>query len=67
VAGFTFKLELADGTPADPPEHLTAVPNWRAGDTIPVRPGRTVRVVETRLDEATDGEPVPTLVVEASS
>jgi hypothetical protein len=33
---FIFKLELEDGTPADPPRLDTAVPNWRAGDTIPL-------------------------------
>ena len=60
---FVFKLELVDGTPADPPEHHTAVPHWRVGDMIPL-PGRTLRVIETRLDEGTDGDPVPTLVVE---
>jgi hypothetical protein len=37
--GFTFRLELADGTPADPPSFRAAVPNWQAGDEIPVRPG----------------------------
>ena len=31
---FHFKLELEDGTPADPPTFTAAVPNWRAGDTI---------------------------------
>jgi hypothetical protein len=60
---FVFKLEHADGSPADPPELHTAVPNWRAGDTIPF-PQRTLRVIETRLDEGTDGDPLPTLVVE---
>jgi hypothetical protein len=30
MAGFTFKLEHEDGTPADPPTFRTAVPNWRA-------------------------------------
>jgi hypothetical protein len=33
---FVFKLEHADGSPADPPEHHTAVPNWRIGDMIPL-------------------------------
>jgi hypothetical protein len=33
---FTFKLEHEDGTPADPPVLHTAVPNWSAGDTIPL-------------------------------
>jgi hypothetical protein len=36
MAGFTFKLEHQDGTPADPPVLHTAVPNWSAGDTIPL-------------------------------
>jgi hypothetical protein len=39
----------------------TAVPNWRPGDTIPVRRGWTLRVIATRLDKE---EPV--LVVEAA-
>jgi hypothetical protein len=33
---FTFRLEHEDGTPADPPVLHTAVPNWSAGDTIPL-------------------------------
>jgi hypothetical protein len=59
--GFTFKLEQEDGTPADPPVLHTAVPNWEAGDTIPLGTDRTLRVVETRF---TDDELV--LVVEAA-
>jgi hypothetical protein len=31
---FRFKLELEDGSPADPPTLHAAVPNWQAGDTI---------------------------------
>jgi hypothetical protein len=31
---FTFKLEQAEGTPADPPAYTTAVPSWRPRDTI---------------------------------
>jgi hypothetical protein len=42
---FTFKLEQADGTPADPPSIRSAVPNWRVGDTIPLGSTRTLRVV----------------------
>ena len=45
---FTYKLELEDGTPADPPTFTAAVPNWKAGDTIPLGPGRMFRVVEVR-------------------
>jgi hypothetical protein len=58
-AGFYFKLEHEDGTPADPPVLHTAVPNWQAGGTIPLGADRTLRVFETRFvgDE-------PVLVVE---
>jgi hypothetical protein len=44
---FTFKLEQEDGTPADPPMLHTAVPNWQAGDTIPLGADRMLRVIET--------------------
>jgi hypothetical protein len=40
MAGFTYRLEHEDGTPADPPTFRTAVPNWQAGDTIPLGAGR---------------------------
>jgi hypothetical protein len=33
MAGFTFKLEHEDGTPADPPTLKAAVPDWRAGNS----------------------------------
>ena len=57
---FTFKLEHEDGTPADPPVLQTAVPNWSAGDTIPM--GRkTLRVVAVRDDDA---DQPPALVVQ---
>jgi hypothetical protein len=48
------------GTPADPPVLHTAVPNWQAGDTIPLGRNGTLRAVEIRADP--DGEPA--LVVE---
>jgi hypothetical protein len=47
MAAFTLKLEQADGTPADPPTIRSAVPDMRPGDTIPIRPGRTLQVVAT--------------------
>jgi hypothetical protein len=51
---FFFKLELEDGTLANPPTLDTAVPNWSPGDTIPL--GReTLRVVEVRPGEEPDG------------
>jgi hypothetical protein len=58
---FQFRLELADGTPAYPPTLKAAVPDWRPGDTIPIRPGRTLRVVAT---VASAGDEPSVLVVE---
>jgi hypothetical protein len=43
---FHHKLENRDGTLADPPTLLSAVPTWGPGDTIPLGPGRTLRVVQ---------------------
>jgi hypothetical protein len=62
MAGFLFKLETKDGFPAEPPTLSSAVPNWRAGDTIPLG-RRTLRVVDVR-DEDADQPPV-LVVVEA--
>jgi hypothetical protein len=61
MAGFTFKLEREDGTPADPPTFHTVVPTWRPGDTIPLGAGRTLRVISVRDDDA---DQPPALVVE---
>lgn len=55
---FTYKLEHEDGTPADPPSFHTAVPTWHLGDTIPLAPGRTLRVVATRPGTGPDDDPV---------
>jgi len=33
MAGFTYRLEREDGTPADPPTFETATPTWGIGDT----------------------------------
>jgi hypothetical protein len=49
MAGFAYKLEHEDGTPADPPVLHTAVPTWHAGDTIPLGADRTLRVIEARF------------------
>jgi hypothetical protein len=62
MAGFLFKLETTGGLPAEPPTLSSAVPNWRAGDTIPLG-RRTLRVVDVR-DEDADQPPV-LVVVEA--
>ena len=45
---FVFKLEQEDGSPADPPRLDTAVPNWSAGDTIPLGRDRILRVIDVR-------------------
>jgi hypothetical protein len=45
---FTFRLELTDGTAADPPTFRTSVPNWEVGDTIPLGRDRVLRVIEVR-------------------
>jgi len=57
-------LEQEDGTPADPPRLDTAVPNWSAGDTIPLGRDRILRVVDVRPGQEPDEDPV--LVVEAA-
>jgi len=54
-------VEFEDGTPADPPELHTAVPNWAPGDTIPLNAERALRVVEIRSSTADEN---PVLVVE---
>jgi hypothetical protein len=64
MGSFAYKLEREDGTPADPPTLQAAVPNWRAGDVIALGAGRALRVVDTRLREDSDGDPVMVLVVE---
>jgi hypothetical protein len=53
---FLFRLETTDGTAADPARFETAVPNWRAGDTIPLGK-RSLVVIGTRDDDA-DQPPV---------
>jgi hypothetical protein len=51
MAGFIFRLEHQDGTPAEPPVLHTAVPNWHEGDTIPLGADRMLRVTETRFED----------------
>lgn len=60
MAGFLFRLERADGAPAEPPTLSAAVPNWAPGDTIHLG-RRALRVVALRDDD--EGQP-PVLVVE---
>jgi hypothetical protein len=58
MGAFLYRLEQEDGTPADPPTLKTAVPDWRPGDTIPLGREKTLRVMDTRLRENSDGDPV---------
>jgi hypothetical protein len=60
VTAFLFKLETVDGAPAEPPRLESGVPNWRAGDTIPLG-SRTLRVIDVRYNEADEAS---VLVVE---
>jgi hypothetical protein len=56
---FLYRLEDEDGSPVEPHTFKTAVPNWKAGDSIYV--GRkTLRVVAVRDHDA---DQPPTLVV----
>lgn len=57
---YHFRLQRTDGSPADPPTFQTTVPNWQAGDVIPLG-GRSLRLDEVRDDDA---DQAPTLVVE---
>jgi hypothetical protein len=58
MGSFAFRLELEDGTPADPPTFKAAVPNWRPGDTIALGREKTLRVIDTRLGRDPDDQPV---------
>lgn len=58
---FTFTLEHADGTPADPPTFTTVASSWRTGDVIPLG-RRSLRVLGVR-----EGVPPVLIVDEAAS
>ena len=58
---FVYRLETADGAPADPPTLDTAVPNWTEGDCVPLSSKRMLRVIGKRDDDA---DQPPVLVVE---
>ena len=53
---FTFKMVLADGSPADPPQFVSSVPNWKVGDVAMIRPGFKYRIV--RIDHNEPEQPV---------
>jgi hypothetical protein len=61
---FRFKLELQDGSSAEPPSITSAVPNMRPGDTIPLGADKALRVVQVRDDDA---DQPPVLVVEVAA
>jgi hypothetical protein len=60
---FTFTLEHADGTPADPPTFTTVAPSWKPGDTIPLG-RRALRVIGVRVTEV--DEPAMLIVEDVS-
>jgi hypothetical protein len=53
---FTFRLISSDGTPVDPPQFVSSVPSWRAGETVLIAPGNVYRIVETRPADDVAGE-----------
>lgn len=63
MAGFLFRLETAEGEPANPPKLEAVVPNWNPGDCIYLG-HRTLRVIGRRDDDA---DQPPVLVVEEVS
>jgi hypothetical protein len=63
MAGFLFRLETAEGVPANPSTLESIVPNWKAGDSIYLG-HRTLRVVGIRDDDA---DQPPVLIVEEAA
>jgi hypothetical protein len=61
-AGLTYRLELAEGSAAEPPTFQTITYNWRPGESIFIARGRTLRVIEARSPAEPDCDPA--LVVE---
>jgi hypothetical protein len=59
-AVFLFRLQKADGSPAEPATLDSAVPNWKPGHQIHLGE-RTLRVLAVRDDDA---DQPPVLVVE---
>jgi len=51
MAGFLFRLETRDGSPAEPSTLSAAVPNWNEGDSVYLG-NRTLLVVGKRDDDA---------------
>jgi hypothetical protein len=59
---FDFQLQQPDGTPADPATLASAVPNWKAGDVIPLGGGKALRVVAVLFSEDPSADAI--LIVE---
>ena len=59
--GYHFRLQLPDGSPADPPTYKSSTLVWHQGDVIPLGRGRRLRVLGVRDDDA---DQPPVLVVE---
>jgi hypothetical protein len=51
---FTFQMRLLDGSPADPPQFVSAVPNWSVGDRVRVGTSERYVIVRTEYDEERD-------------
>jgi len=49
---FTYRLILEDGKPADPPTFVTAVPSWKVGETLLIRPGFVFEILA--VDETSE-------------
>ena len=52
MPAFQYHLILKDSSSADPPQFVTATPQWREGDTFMSRPGRTFRILA--INESSD-------------
>ena len=63
MAGFLFRLETAEGVPADPSTFESVVPHWKPGDSIYLG-NRTLRVIGIRDDDADER---PVLLVEEAA
>jgi hypothetical protein len=49
---YDFRLQRTDGSPFDPPTYRCSTLSWRQGDTIMLTPGRSLRVLGVRDDDA---------------
>ena len=59
---FKYQLKHPDGTPVEPSSFTSAIPTWWPGDTIPLRPEHTLRVIAVQPGDEPGADDV--LVVE---